>query len=105
MKNTSVKNFMLLDGKEIVLLVNEKFYPSKKWTCVKFASGQIEWVTTSRLTKNIHTRAIEFIIGMGFSWNSAANWYVFIYFFGMALISGTAGFLLFALSELISKQF
>ena len=44
MKNTTVKNFMLLDGTEIVLLISEKFYPSKKWTCVKFASGQIEWV-------------------------------------------------------------
>ena len=96
---------MLLDSKEIVLLTNEKFYPSKKFTCVKFADGHIEWVATSRLTKNIHTRAIEFIIGMGFSWDSAANWYTILYFLGMGLISGTAGFLLFALSQLVSKQF
>lgn len=97
MKNTTIKNFMLLDGVEIVLLVNEKFYPSKKWTCVKFSSGQIEWVATSRLSKNIHTRAIEFIIGMGFGWNQAANLYVIVYLLSMATITTFAGALMYIL--------
>lgn len=97
MKNTSVKNYMLLDGTEIVLLLNEKFYPSKKWVCVKFADGRIEWVATSRLTKNIHTRAIEFIIGMGFGWNQAANLYVIVYLLSMAMITTFAGALMYVL--------
>lgn len=97
MKNTTVKNYMLLDGMEIVLLLNEKFYPSKKWVCVKFASGRIEWVATSRLTKNIHTRAIEFIIGMGFDWNQAANLYVIVYLLSVAIITTFAGALMYLL--------
>ena len=97
MNNTSVKNFMLLDGTEIVLLINEKFYPSKKWVCVKFASGRIEWVSTSRLTKNIHTRAIEFIIGIGFGWNQAANLYVIVYLLSVAIITTFAGALMYVL--------
>lgn len=104
MKN-NVDQFLMLDNSEIVRVMHSSYIPGRKWTCIKFADGRIEWVATSRLKKNIHTRAIEFIMSMGFSWNSAANWYTFLYFFGMALISGTAGFLLFMLSELISKQF
>ena len=97
MKNTSIKNFMLLDGKEIVFLVNEKFYPSKKWTCVKFAGGRIEWVATSRLTKNIHTRAIEFIIEMGFDWNQAANLYAILYVLSIAATMSFVAMVIYAL--------
>ena len=88
---------MLLDGKEIVLLTSKKFYPSKKWTCVKFADGRIEWVATSRLTKNIHTRAIEFIIEMGFGWNQAANLYAILYVLSIAATMSFAAMVIYAL--------
>ena len=82
---TNVDKFMMLDNNFIVRIMNNDFNANRKWTCVKFADGHIEWVATSRLKKNIHTRGIEFIMGMGLSWNAAANWYTFAFFFGTAL--------------------
>lgn len=92
-----INKYMMLDGRNIVLLLHSNFHPSKKWTCVKFADGRIEWVATSRLTKNIHTRAIEFIIGMGFGWNQAANLYVIVCLLSVAMITTFAGFLMWIL--------
>ena len=66
---TNVDKFMMLDNNFIVRIMNNDFDANRKWTCVKFADGRIEWVATTRLKKNIHTRGIEFIMEMGFSWN------------------------------------
>ena len=92
---TNVDKFMMLDNNFIVRIMNNDFDANRKWTCVKFADGHIEWVATNRLKKNIHTRAIEFIMSMGFSWTAAVNWYTVLYFFGLAVITGTMAHLMY----------
>lgn len=93
MKN-NIDQFLMLDNSEIVRVMHSST-PGGKWTCIKFADGRIEWVATSRLKKNIHTRAIEFIMSMGFSWTAAVNWYTVLYFFGLAVITGTLAHLMY----------
>ena len=92
---TNVDKFMMLDNSEIVRVTHSGYIQGRKWTCVKFADGRIEWVETSRLKKNIHTRAIEFIMSMGFSWTAAVNWYTILFFFGLAIITGTLAHLMY----------
>lgn len=92
---SNVDKFLMLDNSEIVRVTHSGYIQGIKWTCVKFADGRIEWVETSRLKKNIHTRAIEFIMSMGFSWTAAVNWYTVLYFFGLAVITGTMAHLMY----------
>lgn len=92
---SNVDQFLMLDNSEIVRVMHSGYVPNRKWTCVRFADGRVEWVATNRLKRNIHTRCIEFIMSMGFSWTAAVNWYTVLYFLWLAVLTGTLTHLMY----------